>query len=368
MNATEHLHELGQSLWLDNITRGLLVDGTLRGYLRDFAVTGLTSNPTIFEHAIRDTISTTRRYAKRRLKENRMKLFFRAGVGRLDPGRRFVSSDLRRDCGHRWLGLARSVALAGARCGGHDQASRAAACARATAESIHQDSGYCRGLQAIEESILPACRSMSRCCSRASNISRRQKRTCAASSGASLPASIRKSRSVASIFVSRWDVAVKEKVSAGFRNRLGIAIAMRTYKAYRELLASQRWQKLSEAGAQPQRLLWASTGTKDPAASDTLYLEALAAPNTINTIPEKTLLAFADHGVVSGSMPADGGDAEEVLADFARAGVDDAALAIRLQQDGTASFSQSWSELMAVIPSKRDASGPAGIVTAKTKP
>jgi transaldolase len=158
--------------------------------------------------------------------------------------------------------------------------------------------------------------------------------------------------SVASIFVSRWDVAVKDKVPRQFRNRLGIAIAKRAYKAYRALLAAPRWQKLAAAGARPQRLLWASTGTKDPEASDTLYIEALAAPNTINTIPDKTLHALADHGELKGVLPVDGGDAEEVLAEFARLGVDDATLAAQLQREGTESFDKSWQDLMGRIASK----------------
>jgi transaldolase len=159
---------------------------------------------------------------------------------------------------------------------------------------------------------------------------------------------------VASIFVSRWDVAIKDKVSVDLRNRLGIAIAQRTYRAYRDLLASSRWQKLTTSGAQPQRLLWASTGTKDPAFPDTLYIEALAAPDTINTMPEKTLLAFADHGKVKGAMRLDGGDAEAVLAEFTRAGIDNDALAADLQREGGKAFATSWRDLMAQIASKSD--------------
>jgi transaldolase len=160
---------------------------------------------------------------------------------------------------------------------------------------------------------------------------------------------------VASLFVSRWDVAVKDKVAPGLRNRLGIAIAQRTYKAYRELLASPAWRKLAAAGAHPQRLLWASTGTKDADASDTLYVEALAAPDTINTIPDKTLLAFADHGRVSGVLPSDGGDAEQVIAEFAAVGVDDAALAAKLQREGAQAFDKSWNELLDCIADKSEA-------------
>jgi transaldolase len=158
--------------------------------------------------------------------------------------------------------------------------------------------------------------------------------------------------SVASLFVSRWDVAVKEAVSAQYHNRLGIAIAMRTYKAYRDLLASTRWLNLAKAGAHPQRLLWASTGTKDPAAPDTLYVEAFAAPDTINTIPEKTLQAFADHGKVGATMPLDGGDAEAVLEEFRREGVDDDALAERLQREGADAFTKSWHLLLSRIDEK----------------
>jgi transaldolase len=161
-----------------------------------------------------------------------------------------------------------------------------------------------------------------------------------------------KVESVASLFVSRWDVAVKDKVAPQLRNRLGIAIAMRTYKAYREMLASPRWQRLAKAGAHPQRLLWASTGTKDPGAPDTLYIEAFAAPDTINTIPDKTLHAFADHGKLGSQMPVDGGDAEALLAQFRRAGIDDQALAERLQREGADAFSKSWNELLARLAQK----------------
>ena len=162
-----------------------------------------------------------------------------------------------------------------------------------------------------------------------------------------------KVESVASLFVSRWDVAIKDQVPPEQRNRLGIAIAQRTYKAYRELLASPRWQKLAAAGAHPQRMLWASTGTKDPAAPDTLYVEALAAPDTVDTIPDKTLLAFADHGKLGGAMPLDGGDAEAVIAEFGRQGIDDAALAARLQQEGADAFAKSWASLLAGIATRR---------------
>jgi transaldolase len=161
-----------------------------------------------------------------------------------------------------------------------------------------------------------------------------------------------KVESVASLFVSRWDVAVKDQVAPRLRNRLGIAIAMRTYKAYRDLLGSARWKELSRAGAHPQRLLWASTGTKDPAERDTLYVEAFAAPDTIDTVPEKTLQAFADHGKVGSAMPVDGGDAETVLSEFRREGIDDDALAARLQREGAEAFSKSWRTLLSRLSDK----------------
>jgi transaldolase len=166
--------------------------------------------------------------------------------------------------------------------------------------------------------------------------------------------------SVASLFVSRWDRSVSDKVPAPLRNRLGIAIARRTYRAYRELLASPRWRKLADAGAQPQRLLWGSTGTKDPQASATLYIEALAAPDTINTMPEKTLLTFAEHGQLRGVMPEDGGDAEAVLASFGKAGIDVDALAAQLQQEGAQAFVKSWNALLKRIAEKSEALADAG--------
>ena len=166
--------------------------------------------------------------------------------------------------------------------------------------------------------------------------------------------------SVASVFISRWDAAVMGKVPEALNNRLGIAIAKRTYKACRQLLGSPRWQRVYNAGARPQRLLWASTGTKDPKASDVLYIKALAAPFTVNTMPEGTLKAFADHGEIGPMLPADGGDCEEVLAQFSKAGIDIDALAAQLQDEGAKSFAKSWNELMAVIASKSAALAKAG--------
>ena len=155
--------------------------------------------------------------------------------------------------------------------------------------------------------------------------------------------------SVASVFVSRWDGAVKDKVPEALRNKLGLAVSQRTYKAYRALLSSPRWQRSYNRGARPQRLLWASTGTKDPSASDILYIQALAAPFTVNTMPENTLKALADHGDIPTLMRADGGNCEEVLKQFAAAGIDIHALARKLQKDAAESFVKSWNELMRVI-------------------
>jgi transaldolase len=166
--------------------------------------------------------------------------------------------------------------------------------------------------------------------------------------------------SVASVFVSRWDVAVAKKVPEALVNKLGVAIGQRTYKAYHDLLGSDRWLRAANSGARAQRLLWASTGTKDPKASDILYVKALAAPFTVNTMPEGTLKAFGDHGEVGAAMAADGGDGEKVLADFAKAGIDVAALAAQLQNEGASSFVASWNELMAVIETKSAALKKAG--------
>jgi len=368
MNATEHLNELGQSLWLDNITRGLLVNGTLRDYLRNFAVTGLTSNPTIFEKAIRDTNFYDEAIREKTVEgKSGEALFLELALEDLTEAADLFRPIYDATSGiDGWVSLEVSPLLAHDAAGTIEQAAELHARAQRPNLFI-KIPGTPEGLHAIEESIFAGV---------PINVtllfSREQYMAAAAAYLRGIERRIAagldpKVASVASIFVSRWDVAAKDRIPAELSNQLGIAIARRTYRAYRELLVSPRWRKLSEAGGQRQRLLWASTGTKDPAAPDTLYLEALAAPNTINTTPEETLLAFADHGIVSGSMPADGGDAEKVIAAFTRAGVDDAALAIQLQRDGTASFSKSWSDLMAVIPSKSGVSGPADKMTEDAK-
>jgi transaldolase len=353
VKAIQRLRDLGQSLWLDNITRQLLTDGTLLHYMNDFSVTGLTSNPTIFDHAIKNggfyDEAIRRKTAEGKSGEP---LFFDLALEDLTQ-----AADLFRPVHDRtdgvdgWVSLEVSPLLA------NDTAStiEAAAQLHARAERANlfiKIPGTPEGVPAIEASILAGVPinvtllfSTEQYIAVAEAYMRGIERRLAAGLDPRVD-------SVASLFVSRWDVAVRDHVPQQLRNRLGIAVAKRTYNAYRGLLASPRWRRLAAAGARTQRLLWASTGTKDPLASDTLYIEALAAPDTINTIPDSTLLALADHGRVRAVMPVDGGDAEGVLADFRRVGVDDVALATQLQREGTASFDKSWQDLLACIASK----------------
>ena len=353
MKTTEQLHDLGQSLWLDNITRGLLVNGTLRRYINEFSLTGLTSNPTIFDKAIKDSgfydDAIRQKTAEGRSGEA---LFFELALEDLTR-----AADLFRpiheatDRVDGWVSMEVSPLLA------NDTASTIKEAAQLHAQAQRSNlfikiPGTREGVPAIEESIFAGVPinvtllfSPEQYIASAEAYMRGIERRITAGLEPEID-------SVASLFVSRWDVAVKDKVPKALRNRLGIAIAKRTYKAYRDLLASPRWRKLAAAGARPQRLLWASTGTKDPDASDTLYIEALAAPDTINTIPEKTLHAFADHGQVKSTLPVDGGDAETVLAEFTRMGVDQAALADQLQCEGTVAFDKSWQDLMNCLAEK----------------
>jgi len=351
--TTQRLHDLGQRLWLDNITRGLLTSGTLARYIEEFSVTGLTSNPTIFDKAIKDAglydAAIRRKTAEGKSGEA---LFFELALEDLTQ-----AADLFRPVHDATGGLDGWVSLELSPLLAHDTAGSVKA-----AVQLHRQAkrpnlfikipGTPQGVPAIEESIFAGVPinvtllfSREQYLAAAEAYLRGIERRIAAGLDP-------KVRSVASIFVSRWDVAVKDRVPQALRNRLGIAIAARAYKAYRELLASPRWRKLAAAGAWEQRLLWASTGTKDPHAQDTMYIEALAAPDTINTIPDKTLLAFADHGKLKGVMPLDGGDAEEVLAQFARLGIDDAALAAELQREGAEAFDKSWRDLLELIASK----------------
>ena len=353
MKATQKLHDLGQSIWLDNITRDLLTSGTLKRYIDDLSVTGLTSNPTIFDQAIKNSASYDGAI-RQKLAEGKTgePLFFELALDDLQR-----AADLFRPI-HRqtngvdgWVSLEVSPLLA------HDTASTLAA-----AKDLHTRAaipnlfikipGTKEGLPAIEEATFAGVPinvtllfSREHYVAAAEAFLRGIERRIAAGLNPDVA-------SVASVFVSRWDVAVVDKVPHALRGKLGIAIAKRTYKAYRSLLDSPRWQRLYNAGARPQRLLWASTGSKDPEASDVLYSKALAAPFTVNTMPEQTLQALADHGDLGGILQADGGDAEEVLSEFAKAGVDIDALAARLQDEGAASFVKSWNELMEVIASK----------------
>ena len=353
MNATQQLHDLGQSLWLDNITRALLTSGTLSRYISEFAVTGLTSNPTIFDQAIKSGDFYDEAIRKKTLAgKSGEELFFELALEDLTQ-----AADLFRPIHDAtngldgWVSLELSPLLADETAGTIKAAARLHARAQRPNLFI-KIPGTPAGLSAIEETIFMGVPvnvtllfSSQQYIAAAEAYMRGIERRMAA--GLYL-----KVASVASIFVSRWDVAVKDTVQGEFSNRLGIAIAMRTYKAYRDLLASPRWQKLADSGARPQRLLWASTGTKDPAAVDTLYAEALAAPDTINTLPEKTLLAFAAHGNVKNVLPVDEGYAEAVIAEFTREGINDEALAADLQREGVNAFAQSWRDLMYRIASK----------------
>jgi transaldolase len=356
MKATALLHDLGQSLWLDNITRELLTSGTLERYIDELSVTGLTSNPTIFDHAIKNSTAYDAAIANK-LEEGRSgeDLFFELALEDLTQAAGlFRPIHERTDGIDGWVSLEVSPLLA------HDTASTLAA-----AKDLHQRAGRPNllikipgtkeGLPAIEEAIFAGIPiNVTLLFSREHYVAAAEAflRGIERRIDAGLPPAV---GSVASVFVSRWDVAVMGKVPDSLRDQLGIAIAKRTYRAYRTLLDSPRWQRAYNAGARPQRLLFASTGTKDPKASDVLYVKALAAPFTVNTMPEGTLKALADHGEVGAVLPADGGDCEQVLSAFAKAGVDVDALAARLQDEGARSFADSWNELMACIDSKSSA-------------
>ena len=337
--STQKLHELGQSIWLDNISREILRNSTLARYISEWSVTGLTSNPTIFEHAIGKGNSYDDAIAESAKLGNTIEeIFFALALEDLQ-----AAADLFRpvfdatDGVDGWVSLEVSPLIA------NDSVKTIQAAAQLHKAAARPNlfikiPGTDEGLVAIEESIfngVPVNVTLLFSCEQYLAAAHAYLRGIERRIAAGLDAKV---ASVASLFVSRWDVAVQKDVPAELRNRLGIAIAIRTYKAYRELLASPRWLTLADAGAMPQRLLLASTGSKDPAASDTLYVQALAAPDTINTIPEKTLRAFAEHGSVSGLMPADGGNAEALLEEFKRAGVNEAELAARLQREGADAF------------------------------
>ena len=353
MNATRALHDVGQSIWLDNITRDLLTSGTLKRYIDELSVTGLTSNPTIFDLALK-TSSAYDEAIRTKIREGKSgeALFFELAIEDLTR-----AADLFRTVHDRtsgvdgWVSLEVSPALA------YDTRSTLAAAKDLHARAGRRNllikiPGTREGLPAIEESIFAGIPvnvtllfSREHYLAAAGAYLRGIERRIAAGLDPDVA-------SVASVFISRWDGAVAGQVPEALKNRLGLAIAGRIYKACLAELSSPRWQRACNMGARPQRLLWASTGTKDPKASDTLYIENLAAPLTVNTMPEGTLNAFADHGKVGPSMPVDGGRSEALLAEFATAGVDVDALAARLQEDGAKAFVKSWNDLLARIASK----------------
>jgi transaldolase len=353
MKATQLLHNLDQSLWLDNITRDLIDSGTLKRYIDELSVTGLTSNPTIFDHAIKNSSSYDTAIRKK-LDEGKSgeELFFELALEDLTR-----AADLFRPVFNRTNGVDGWVSLEVSPLLAHDTASTLAAAKNLHARAgrpnlLIKIPGTKEGLPAIEESIFAGVPiNVTLLFSREHYVAAAEAflRGIERRIDAGLQPNI---ASVASVFVSRWDAAVAGKVPAALNNRLGIAMAKRTYKAYRELLGSPRWERIYNAGARPQRLLWASTGTKDPEALDVLYIKALAAPFTVNTMPEGTLKALADHGDLSEIMSADGGDCEAVLGEFAATGIDIDNLAAKLQDDGAKSFVSSWKDLMEVIASK----------------
>jgi transaldolase len=356
MKAARKLHDLGQSLWLDNITRDLLTSGTLGRYIEELSVTGLTSNPTIFDHAIKNSTAYDEAI-RRKLREGKSgeQLFFELALEDITQ-----AADLFRPVWERTNGVDGWVSLEVSPLLAHDTGATVTAArdlhARAGRPNVFiKIPGTREGLPAIEEAIFAGVPvnvtllfAQEHYVAAAEAYQRGLERRIATGLKPNVD-------SVASVFVSRWDVAVMEQVSEELRNRLGIAIARQTYKAYRDLLDSPRWQRLANAGARPQRLLWASTGTKDRKASDDLYVKSLAAPFTVNTMPEGTLKALADHGEVGPILPADGGDCEEMLARFTGAGIAVRTLAARLQDEGAKSFVKSWQELLAVIASRSEA-------------
>ena len=353
MKATQLLSNLGQSLWLDNITRDLLDTGTLKRYIDEFSVTGLTSNPTIFEKAIKKSPAYDAPI-REGLAEGKSseELFFDLALEDITR-----AADLFRPTYDRtntvdgWVSLEVSPLLA------YDTDSTLRAAkdlfARARRPNLFiKIPGTREGLPAIEEAIFAGIPvNVTLLFSREQYL---------AAAGAFLRGIERRLEaglnpnvgSVASVFISRWDAAVKEKTPSALRNQLGVAIAKRTYEAARFILTSPQWQRVYNAGARPQRLLWASTGTKDPSTSDILYVRALAAPYTVNTMPEGTLNALAKYHSLGSILPPDGGDCEEVLARFSEAGIDITALGAQLQEDGAGSFVKSWNTLMDVISSK----------------
>jgi len=352
MKATGKLHEVGQSLWLDNITRGLLVSGTLHRYIQEFSITGLTSNPTIFDHAIKNSHDYDDAI-RQKVKEGKSGegLFFELAIEDLQQ-----AADLFRPVHDGTNGVDGWVSLEVSPLLAHDTSGTVAA-----AEALHVKAarpnlfikipGTKEGLPAIEEAIFAGVPinvtllfSSAQYIAAAEAYLRGIERRIAAGLNPNVG-------SVASLFVSRWDVAIADKAPAELRNQLGIAIAREVYESYRSVLDSPRWQRIFNAGARAQRLLFASTGTKDPKASDTLYIEALATPFTVNTMPEATLKALADHGTIGGTLPV---HVEHALDRFTKEGIDTDALGSQLQDEGATSFVKSWRDLMECITSKSE--------------
>lgn len=356
MKATQQLHDMGQSLWLDNITRDLLDSGTLERYIEELSVTGLTSNPTIFDHAIKNSAAYDAAIRSSLRKGSAAEqVFFNLALEDITR-----AADLFRPVHERtnrtdgWVSLEVSPLVA------HDTASTIAAAkdlhARAKRPNVFiKIPGTKEGIAAIEEAIFNGVPvnvtllfSHDQYLASAEAYLRGVERRIESGLNPDVA-------SVASLFISRWDTAVAAKVPAAMHNQLGIGVGKQTFKAYRTFLGSARWQRALNFGARTQRLLFASTGTKDPKASDIHYIKALAAPFTVNTMPENTLKAFGDHGEIKDVLLADGGDAETVLAQFTKAGIDIPALAAQLQDEGAKAFVKSWNELIAVIETKSDA-------------
>ena len=356
MKATQSLHNLGQSIWLDNITRELVDSGTLKRYIDDLSVTGLTSNPTIFDHAIAKSKSYDPEI--RRLMGTGLSgeaLFFELAVQDLTR-----AADLFAPIHERTAGVDGFVSLEVSPLLAYDTKETVA-----QAKALHKKAnrrnlfikipGTKEGAPAIEEAIFSGVPvnvtllfSRDHYVAAAEAYMRGLERRISAGLSADV-------RSVASLFISRWDKATMDKVPDKDRDKLGVAIGQQTYKAYRDVLESDRWQRLANSGARAQRLLFASTGTKDPKASDVLYIGALAAPNTVNTMPEETLLAFGEHGRVTSAIPRDGADCEQVLTEFGRVGIGVAKLGDDLQTEGAKSFDDSWQDLLNAIETKSKA-------------
>ncbi|HWH60652.1 MAG TPA: transaldolase [Terriglobales bacterium] len=353
MKATLALHNLGQSLWLDNITRDLIDNGTLKRYIDDLSITGLTSNPTIFEHAISKSSSY----------DSDIGVLMKRGLSTEDVFFELALHDLTRAADlfapihEKTAGIDGFVSLELSPLMAYDT-NKSVAAAKLLHNKGNRPNLYIKipgtgeGVPAIEESVANGVAinvtllfSRDQYFASAEAYMRGLERRVSAGLSPDV-------RSVASVFLSRWDGATMDKVPHTLRDKLGIAVGQQVYKEYRDILESDRWQRLANFGARPQRLLFASTGTKDPGASDVLYINALAAPNTINTIPEKTLLAFSEHGTVAGTLPRNGGNCESVLAAFRKAGIDLDKLAADLQAQGAKSFDESWKKLLNAIEDK----------------